>query len=70
MPKNRKKIMEEFRCPLCLSRECETFVKYDPKHKDYYCSTCEYTGTENDVKKMYAVITSRFKLLNKRIKTF
>ncbi len=55
-----------YRCPSCFLRELDIDMFFDPDKGEYYCIRCEYTGTEEEVRKANELPRIRYKDMHKR----
>ena len=67
MPENKKEIIN-YRCPVCLMQEFESYLNYNSEKNIYLCQHCAFAGNESEINEYYKIITKKYKLLNKRIK--
>ncbi|MEE0421029.1 MAG: hypothetical protein UDG86_13375 [Lachnospiraceae bacterium] len=65
MSENQKKNLI-YRCPVCFARENDVIL-HKKKDDTYYCVKCSFTGTENDIRKMYEDMKKKYRLITRRI---
>jgi hypothetical protein len=55
----------KLRCPVCFARENDVSLLKDGE--GYYCIKCSYTGTEAEVRAVYAQLQKKYRLLTTRV---
>ena len=64
MSENRKNI--RMRCPVCLNRENDV-VLLKTETGDYYCPKCSFSGSEAEIRTMYADYRKKYHFLTQRL---
>lgn len=59
-----------YRCPSCFMRDLDIDMFYEQEKDEYYCLRCQFTGNEEDVKKLNEVARFRYRKMMERIKEF
>ena len=52
MSKNQEAV-KIYICPSCFSREIDTILFYDEADNEYYCTSCAYNGTVEEIVKFH-----------------
>ena len=55
----------KLRCPVCFGRENDVVLFHD--EAGYYCVKCSFTGTEAEVRGMYADLRKKHRNLTSRL---
>jgi hypothetical protein len=53
------------RCPVCFSRENDVVLFREGER--WYCVKCSFTGTEFDVRGMYAHMRGKYRWITRRV---
>ena len=59
-----------YRCPSCFMRDIDMDMFYDEAKHEFYCLRCGFRGTEEDVLKLNQQARYRYRLIDKRVKSF
>lgn len=56
-----------YRCPRCLMREIDMDLLYDQDRDEYYCLRCSFTGDQQEILRLDALIREKYRDRAKRI---
>jgi len=56
-----------YRCPRCLMREIDMDLLYDQDKDEYYCLRCSFTGDEQEILRLDALIREKYRERTRRI---
>lgn len=59
-----------YRCPSCFMRDLDIDMFYDKEKEEYYCLRCQFTGSEDEVKRLNDMARFRYRKMLERVTKF